>query len=130
MSGSAADGNREDESPSGVDELQASIEETRADLARTTQALSAKLDVKSQARRRLDAVGDRTQEALDQATERAPVPVRRTVARIEEDPRLAAAAVVGLVILVQLRRRRRRRVRAAAEAAPAYRRVGRNGDVA
>lgn len=50
----------------GVEELQHEVEETRAELAETVEALSAKLDVKSRAR---DKVAATKQQALDRVAQ-------------------------------------------------------------
>ena len=75
------------EIPDDRDQLERQIEETRAELAETVEALAYKADVKARAKDR--------------------------VAELREDPRavrfgaIGAAAVVGLGLLVWLVRRRR-----------------------
>lgn len=68
---------------------------TRAELGRTVGALSDKMDVKAQARRRVDAL-----------TDRAPGILRRAASVIRD--RRVALAVAAAVALLAWRRRRHR----------------------
>lgn len=83
----------------GIDDLQADIERTRAELGETVGALSDKLDVKGRAQQKVadtkQAVAQRSHDALDTAKAKPAVPVGVVV---------AAAAALGL--LIWLRRRR------------------------
>ena len=83
----------------GIDELQADIERTRAELGETVGALSDKLDVKGRAQQKVadtkKAVTQRSHDALDTAKTKPAVPVGVL---------LAAAATLG--VLIWLRRRR------------------------
>lgn len=83
----------------GVDELQADIERTRAELGETVGALSDKLDVKGRAQKKVadtkHAVAQRSHDAIDTVKEKPAVPVGAL---------LAAAATLG--VLIWLRRRR------------------------
>ncbi len=72
------------------EEIQADIEKQREQLARTVDQLSHKLDVKAQARAKVDEVKDRS-----------------TTAEGKPRPELLGAAVlVGVVLVVVWRRRR------------------------
>jgi ElaB/YqjD/DUF883 family membrane-anchored ribosome-binding protein len=73
----------------GVDELQADIERTRAELGATTKALTNKLDVKARA-------GEAASDAKDRVVEKA-VPISAI-----------AAAAVAVVLGVAIWRRRKR----------------------
>jgi len=83
----------------GVDELQADIERTRAELGQTVGALSDKLDVKGRAQQKAadakDAVAQRSHEAIDTVRTRPAIPVG-----------LVVAAVATLGVLIWVRRRR------------------------
>lgn len=83
----------------GVDELQADIERTRAELGDTVGALTDKLDVKGRAQQKVadtkDAVAQRSHDAVDIAKAKPAVPVGLLV---------AAAATLG--VLIWWRRRR------------------------
>jgi hypothetical protein len=70
----------------GADRLREEIEQTRAELAQTVDALSAKLDVKAQAKHRVQALNAKSE------------PYRIPIAA-------GAAAIVALVVLVKIRRR-------------------------
>src|SRR4051794_9858140 len=62
-------------SPKDPDELRDEIEQTRADLGETVEALAAKADVKTRAKKAVasatDEVKDKAQAAKEQATEAA-----------------------------------------------------------
>ncbi|MCG5434423.1 DUF3618 domain-containing protein [Mycobacterium sp. MYCO198283] len=83
-----------------VDAIQADIENTRAELGQTVEALSAKLDVKGQAQAKVDEkkqqVADKAQAVSHRAKQQPAVPAAAVVA--------VAALVIGLVVY---RRRRR-----------------------
>ncbi len=129
----------EDKAP-GIDEVRADIESTRADLADTVDALSAKLDVKQQARARANdvkqqaaaRVQDVRQRAAD-AVGKAPAPVQNALHKSTETVAPVAQQVgqkagenrqqvligAGAFVLLLLARRRRKaaKKRKAAKAA-------------
>jgi hypothetical protein len=93
-----------------VDDIQADIEQTRRQLGETVEALSAKLDVKGQAKAKATEtkarVVDKTREAKEQILEKAQSvrsegPSQIPVAAIAV---AAAAAIVGVVIWRRHRR--------------------------
>lgn len=55
----------------GIEEIQADIAQTREELGRTVDALSAKLDVKARAKGQVDAARQRAMVQLDTARTRA-----------------------------------------------------------
>jgi hypothetical protein len=57
--------------------IKADIEQTRAQLAATTDALAARLDVKAQARVKAQAAGGRVSSAYQSARSSMPEPVQR-----------------------------------------------------
>ncbi|MBV9594226.1 MAG: DUF3618 domain-containing protein [Actinobacteria bacterium] len=71
------------------DQIRAEIETTRADLADTVNALSAKLDVKAQARQKLLEVRQEASRKGAQLRGSAPAPVQKSLDRVT-----AAAAPV------------------------------------
>ena len=75
-----------DQPMSDADQLREEIEQTRADLVETVDALSNKLDVKAQAKNRVDALNTKTR------------PYRRPIAA-------ALAALLVFAVVVKLRRR-------------------------
>lgn len=101
-------------------EIQKDIERTRAELAETVDALSAKLDVKAQAKQRAHEAGDTAAQTYQNAKSAAPPPVQQALDKVEqaakpvfakaaEDKRRTALVVGGaLVVLLLLRRARRR----------------------
>ncbi|KKF03478.1 DUF3618 domain-containing protein [Mycolicibacterium obuense] len=82
----------------GIDELQADIERTRAELGETVGALTEKLDVKGRAQQKVadtkDAVSQRSHEAIETVRTKPAIPVGAIVAIV---------ATVG--VLIWLRRR-------------------------
>jgi Protein of unknown function (DUF3618) len=76
------------------EQVQAEIEETRADLGDTVAELADKADLKKQARLKAD-------EAKDRAQERIPDPIL-------DNPVPVAAAAIGVVVVLLLLRRRSR----------------------
>jgi ElaB/YqjD/DUF883 family membrane-anchored ribosome-binding protein len=107
----------EEKSP---EEIRAEIGETREELGDTVAAVAEKTDVKKQAKAKVDDVKaqasakadeakDKAKEIGDKAKEAAPespsegVQQMRTLA--EQNPALAIAAVVGLLVLWRLLRR-------------------------
>lgn len=114
--------------------IQADIEQTRAELADTVDALSVKLDVKAQAAQKAHELGERATTKVEQAVAAAPEPVqqalgraaataRPAVERASADPartaKIAGAVLVVLLVLRRVRRSRSRRADAAAAAARA-----------
>ncbi|MEH3139371.1 MAG: DUF3618 domain-containing protein [Mycobacterium kyogaense] len=82
----------------GIDELQADIERTRAELGETVGALTDKMDVKGRAQQKVadtkDAVAQRSHDAIDTVKTKPAIPVGAIVALV---------ATVG--VLIWLRRR-------------------------
>jgi Protein of unknown function (DUF3618) len=100
--------------------LKAEIAATRAELAETADALAAKLDVKGQAGRKVQAAGDKVTDGYVQLRESAPPPVRKALTRTEQavsplvaraaaDKRATLLALAGTVAVMLLIRRIRRR---------------------
>lgn len=96
--------------------IKADIEQARAELAETADALAAKLDVKAQAERKVHEAGDRAAGAYESAKASAPEPVRKTltkleqvgapvVAKVAEDKRRTALIVLGAVAAALITRR-------------------------
>jgi hypothetical protein len=100
-----------------LSEIRADIEQTRNELSNTVGALSAKLDVKAQAKGHLRAVRIRARARYQQAKAALPEPLRRVIDTIERTASSGAAranaAPVGAVaigsgtvlVVVVLRRR-------------------------
>jgi ElaB/YqjD/DUF883 family membrane-anchored ribosome-binding protein len=100
-----------------LSEIRADIEQTRNELANTVGALSAKLDVKAQAKGHLRAVRIRARARYQQAKAALPEPLRRVLdmiehtassgaARAKAAPVGAVAIGGGTVLVVVLLRRR------------------------
>jgi chromosome segregation ATPase len=70
--GSADGGQRTDQKPD-IGQLEAEIEQTRQELGETVEALTAKLDVKSRARARLNDTKQRASVQLNETRQRASV---------------------------------------------------------
>src|SRR5689334_14202360 len=88
--------------------IQADIEQTREQLAQTVDALSHKLDVKEQARHKVDETKERARQKVD--TTKTRVVETSQVARqkaAEIPPPVIAVTVVALISLIVWRRRRR-----------------------
>jgi hypothetical protein len=95
--------------------IKADIEQTRAELAATTDALATKLDVKAQARTKAQAAGAGVSRAYQSARSSMPEPVQRAwskagtatsplAAKAAEDKRrtaLVAAAVIVAALVVR-----------------------------
>lgn len=98
--------------PSGdaaIDEVRADIAATRAELQDTVDALSAKLDVKAQANKKVEAAKDKVADAAGQAKDKAPEPVQHAVeAASPYGKQIAIGAAVLAVVAIIVRRRRRR----------------------
>lgn len=108
--------------PSDSEALKADIEATRAQLAETADALAAKLDVKAQAGKRVDEVGEKVHNAYDSAKASAPEPVANAIGKVEqaaapvlakatEDKKrtalIAGGVIVALLIVSRIRKRGR-----------------------
>ena len=106
------------ETPQSPDEIRAEIEQTRAELGQTVDALTSKLDVKAQAHDRVDAAKATVAAKATQAKQAAPAPVRNAldqagsaaapvIERARPYGKQIAAAAGALVLLIVLRRRSR-----------------------
>jgi transcriptional regulator len=106
--------------PTEPEELRREIEQTRAELGETVEALAAKADVKARAQEAVEDVKHRVHEAADEAKVRARGAVdtvayqvgkqREKVAELSPAVRTAIAAVaVGLLALLLIRKLRGRR---------------------
>ena len=104
---------------SDVDDLKSEIEQARAELADTVDALTAKLDVKAQAAERAHELAGKASERYSEAKQSAPEPVRQAlgtvehaarpvVAKARQDPRRAAVIAGGVVLALLVLRRLRR----------------------
>lgn len=111
-----------DTEPADTNDIRQEIEATRADLADTVDSLSAKLDVKAQAKAKASDVKATVTDAAAKAKQAAPPPVQHSLDRAgaairpavaKADPyRVQILAGVGLaVVVVLLARRRGRRPR-------------------
>ena len=107
------------ETPQSADEIREEIEQTRAELGETVDALTSKLDVKAQAHDRVDAAKATVAAKATQAKQAAPVPVRNALdqassaaAPLVEKARpygkQIAAGVGALLALLFVARRRSR----------------------
>ncbi|SHF74923.1 Protein of unknown function [Jatrophihabitans endophyticus] len=116
-----AAGAPQDGAPKNPDEIKADIEQTRAQLAETADALAAKLDVKSQAGKKVHEVGEKASAKYDSAKQSAPAPVQQALGKVEhagapvvakaaEDKKRTALIVGGAVavVFVALRIKKRR----------------------
>ena len=65
--------------PKSPDEIRAEIEQTRADMGDTVDALTNKLDVKSQAKQRVASVQSSISDKVGQAKAAAPAPVQKAL---------------------------------------------------
>ena len=88
--------------------IRADIEQTRAELATTADALAAKLDVKAQARRKADETRARASSAYRSARTSVVAPVQRAwskaaaspvAAKATEDKRRTAVVLATAVVL-------------------------------
>lgn len=109
MTTAAGPNTPEPDKSADIEEIERDIEATRAELGQTVDALSAKLDVKAQARVKADQVRQQATDAVASA--------RKTA---QEQPQVAAgagvavvAALAAVVGLTTWRRRRARRTRRA-----------------
>ncbi len=98
--------------PTEPDELRRDIEQTRAELGETIEALAAKADVKARAHEAVEEARERVQSAAHNAMDTVAYQVGRQRARISRvDPRVRAGLVVvavGLVTLLIVRKVRGR----------------------
>ena len=107
------------ETPQTADEIRAEIEQTRAELGSTVDALTAKLDVKAQAHDRVDAAKASVVAQASRAKQAAPAPIQNAMdsagsaaaplvdrARPYSKQILAGAGAL-LALVVVLRRRSR-----------------------
>jgi MYXO-CTERM domain-containing protein len=108
--------------PTDPDAIRAEIEQTRAELAETVDALASKLDVKGQAADKAEAAKAKVGAKASQAKAAAPEPVQHVMdtvgakagpvahqvnAKVEPHRgKLIAGVGAGLLVLLVLRRRR------------------------
>ncbi|MCW2511155.1 MAG: hypothetical protein JWR11_197 [Mycobacterium sp.] len=90
-----------------ADDLQDDIEQTRADLVETTQALTAKLDVKARATEAASHAKDRVLETSHDVKDTVITRTTTTEGSIKPAFPLAAAAIVVAVLGIVVWRRRR-----------------------
>lgn len=96
----------EEQQPDDQEALRTQIEQTRAELGETVEALSAKADVKGQVK---DKVDERKAQLRDQQA-RAEVKFKEVSEEAKKNPApFAAAAAGGVVVLLLIARRRRRK---------------------
>jgi len=83
------------------DDIQADIEQTRAELGETVEALTAKLDVKSRAKAKIGEAKEHVVATVDEANKQAAdLSERARVAATDEDGNPTAAASAGLTALI------------------------------
>ena len=91
--------------PNDPEMLRAQIDETRAELGDTVEALAGKADVKGQIKETVEDKKEQVRERQDQAS----AEIKKMGERAKDNPApFAAAGVVALLALVLLRRRGRR----------------------
>ena len=99
-----------------ADAIKADIEQARAELAGTADALAAKLDVKAQATRKVHDAGERVADAYESAKRSTPEPVQNAwskaetvaqpvVAKAAADKKRTALVLAGVVATVLVIRR-------------------------
>lgn len=94
------------------DIVKSDIEQTRAELADTVDALSAKLDVKARAGEKVDQAKSKVSEAASKAVQAAPDPVQHALHSAGQKAaphrgKIAAAVAGAIVVLMVVRRFRR-----------------------
>jgi hypothetical protein len=90
----------------GVDDIEADIERTRAELGQTVEALSAKMDVKGQAQAKVDETKQKAQAKVDDTRQRV-VATAQTAKQKPAVPAAAIAVVAALVVGLIIYKRRR-----------------------
>ena len=91
--------------PNDPEMLRAQIDETRAELGDTVEALAGKADVKGQIKETVEDKKEQVRERQDQAS----AEIKKMGERAKDNPApFAAAGAVALLVLVLLRRRGRR----------------------
>ena len=95
----------EEQRPDDQEALRTQIEQTRAELGETVEALSAKADVKGQVK---DKVDERKSQLRDQQA-RAQVKFNEVSEQAKSNPAPFAAAAGGVLALLMIVRRRRRK---------------------
>lgn len=99
------------------DELREEIEQTRTEMADTVDALSGKLDVKTQAKQKLDGVRSTISVKANSARQSVPAPVQNAMGKAgtaaapladkaRPYAKQIAGGVVGLLVLLRVIRRR------------------------
>jgi MYXO-CTERM domain-containing protein len=93
------------------DDIQADIEQTRAELGETVEALSAKLDVKERAKEKVDETKERAKDKVHETKERVVERADTLRHTATDDPKrampvVAAVAVLALIGIIVWRRRR------------------------
>jgi Protein of unknown function (DUF3618) len=89
--------------PDDPEALRTKIDETRAELGDTVEALTAKADVKGQIKEKVED----KKEQLRRQQERAAAELTKVSERAKSNPAPFAAGVVALLVLMLLRRGRR-----------------------
>ncbi len=82
------------QTPQTAEQIKADIDDARAQLSEAVDALSAKVDVKAQAKARVEQTREAVAGATDRVREATPDPVRRAVGNAAQ--RVAPAADSGL----------------------------------
>ncbi len=91
--------------PTDPEVLRAQIDETRAELGDTVEALAGKADVKGQIKETVEDKKEQVRERQDQAS----AEIKKVGERAKDNPApFAAAGAVALLVIVLLRRRGRR----------------------
>ena len=114
---SSSDTAQSDGAKPSKEELQADIEQTREQLGETVEALTAKLDVKSRTRERVNATKQQAADKVGAARANATAQVNKVKASATDSQGkpttpvlagtgVASAVVVGLIVLLVWRRRR------------------------
>lgn len=91
----------------GIEDIEADIEQTRAELGETVEALTAKMDVKERAREKVDETKERAREKVDETKQRVAATADTVRHTATDNPGrtipvaavvLVSALVVGVVI--------------------------------
>lgn len=94
-------------SDAGIEDIEADIEQTRAELGETVEALTAKMDVKERAREKVDETKERARDKVDATKQRVAETADTVRHTATDNPQrtipvaaivLVSAVVVGIVI--------------------------------